>query len=57
MPMLILSIAEDFDELFENRSVTPMTSLSKLGRIMEVTIDLALVFVIRILGSKDCRAY
>lgn len=44
--MLILAIAEDLDELFENRSVTPMASLCELCGVMEVTVDLALVFII-----------
>lgn len=44
--MLVLAIAEDFHELFQNRGMATMTSLSELGRIVEVTINLAFMFVI-----------
>lgn len=46
MPVLILPIAEDLDELFENSSVTAMTPLCELSRIMEMTIDFAFMLVI-----------
>lgn len=57
MPVLILAVAEDLDELLENGGMTSMTPLRKLGRVMEMTIDLALVLVVRILGTKHRRAY
>lgn len=55
--MLILTIAEYFNELLKNCSVASMTPLGELGRVMEVTIDFALVLVIRILSTENCRTY
>lgn len=55
MPVLVLPVAEDLNELFQNRSMTPMTPLRELSRVMEVTVDLALVFVVGVLGTKDGR--
>jgi hypothetical protein len=55
VPVLVLPVAEDLNELFQNRSMTPMTPLRELSRVMEVTVDLALVFVVGVLGTKDGR--
>ncbi len=54
--MLILAIAEDFHKLFEYSSLAPITLLRELRRIMVVTIDAALMLVVTIPRSKDCRA-
>lgn len=53
VPVLILAIAEDLDELFENGGMAAMTPLGKLCRVMKVTINLAFVLVVRILGTED----
>ena len=55
--MLILSIAKDFHKLFENGGMASMTSLRELGGIMEMTVHLALMFVIRILRPKHRGTY
>lgn len=55
--MLVLPIAEDLHELLKNRGMTTMTSLGELGRIVEVTINLAFMFVVRILRTEYRRAY
>lgn len=54
--MLILPIAEDFDELLEDRRVAAIASLSELRRVMEMAVHLCLVLIIAVLGAKDCRA-
>lgn len=46
MPVLILSVAEYLDKLFQNRGVTAVASLCKLGRVVEVAVNLALMFII-----------
>jgi hypothetical protein len=51
--MLSGSIPRYFDELFQNRPSAPMTSNGELGAIMEVTIYFPVVFIVRILRSKD----
>jgi hypothetical protein len=56
MPMLSYSIPGYFNELLEDRTSTAMTSYSELRTVMEMTINLVLVFVITILRSKNCVA-
>jgi hypothetical protein len=53
MPMLILTIAENLHELLQNRCMTPVASLSKLGGIVEMAINPALMLIIRVLGAKN----
>lgn len=53
MPMLVLAIAEDFHELLQDGRVAAVASLGELGRVVEVTIDLAFVFIVGILCTKD----
>lgn len=55
--MLILAIAEYLNKLFEDSSMASVTSLGELRRVMEMTIDFALVLVIRILGAENGGAY
>ena len=55
--MLILTIAEDFNKLFENSRLTAIAALSELGRVMVMTIYVSLVFVVAVLSTKDGRAY
>ena len=52
MPVLCRPISRNFDELFEDRAFTPMTSDGELRAIMEMTVDFPLVFIVRVLGSK-----
>ena len=54
VPVLVLTIAEDFDELLENRRMTAIASLSELCGVVEMAIHLRFVLVITVLGSKDC---
>lgn len=46
VPVLILAVAEDLNELFENGSMAAMAALRKLRGVVEVTIHLALVLVV-----------
>lgn len=55
--MLILSITEDLDKLFEDGGLTAIASLCKLSRVVEMAVDLGIVFVVTVLGAKDSRAY
>lgn len=57
MPVLILSIPEDFHELLQNGSLTAITALRKLCRVMVMTVDFVVVLVVTVLGAKDRRAY
>jgi hypothetical protein len=50
--MLCRPIPRNFDELFENRAFTPMTSNGELRAIVEMTVYFSLVFIVGILGSK-----
>jgi hypothetical protein len=54
--MLIMAIAEDLDELFEDCGVTAITSLCKLSRVVIMTIDIALVLIVRVLSPEHGRA-
>lgn len=56
MPVLVLAIAEDLDKLFQNSGLTAVAALGELGRVVEVTVHLALVFVVGILSTEDRRA-
>ena len=51
--MLVLAIAEDFHELLQDCRVAAVASLGELGRVVEVTVDLAFVFIVGILCTKD----
>lgn len=53
MPMLILSISEDLDKLLKNCRLTSVALLSKLGRVMIMTVDLSIVFIVAVLSTKD----
>ena len=46
VPVLIDSIAEDFDELLQDGSLTSIALLRKLGRVMVVAVDIAFVLVV-----------
>jgi hypothetical protein len=56
MPMLVLSVAEDLDELFQNGSLTAIAPLRELGRIMEMAVHASFMLIVRILRPEDRRA-
>jgi hypothetical protein len=53
--MLVLAIAENLYKLLENCGVTSMATLRKLSRVMEMAVDFAFMFVVRVLSTKDRR--
>lgn len=55
--MLVLSVPEDFHELFQYGSLTTIASLGKLCGIVIVTVYLSFVFVVAILSPKHGRAH
>lgn len=55
--MLILTVAEDFDKLFEDSCLTAIASLSEFGRVMVVAVYVSFVFIVAVLCTKDSRAY
>lgn len=52
MPVLVLAVAVDLDELLEDGDLTPVAALSKLGRVVVVTVNVAVVLIIAILGAE-----
>lgn len=54
--MLVLSVAEDLDELLQNSSLTTIAALRKLCGVVVVAIDFAVVFVVAVLSAEDCWA-
>jgi hypothetical protein len=55
VPVLILPIPEDFHELLENGCPAAIAFLCEPGRVMEMAVDLPIVFIIAILRAKDGR--
>lgn len=57
MPMLVLAISEDFDELLKDGCLAAIASLSELCRIMVMAINLSIVLIITVLRPKDRRTH
>ena len=57
VPVLVLAIAENFNKLLQDGCLAPVASLGKLGGVVVMTIDLPLMLIIAVLGTKYCRAY
>lgn len=55
--MLVLSVPENLHELFQDRSLTAITALGELCRIVVMTVYLAIVFIIAILCPKNSRTH
>ena len=53
MPVLIDSIAEDLHELLEDCCLAPIALLRKICAVMEVAVDIAVMFVVGVLGAED----
>lgn len=56
MPVLVLSISEYFNELFQDRGLTAAASLGELGRVMVMAINLAIMLIIAVLSTEYCWA-
>jgi hypothetical protein len=52
MPMLVDSISIDFDKLLENGRLASIATLSKLRRVMVMTVDLSLMLIVAVLGPE-----
>lgn len=57
MPVLILTVPEDLDELLEDRCLTPIASLCELCRIMVMTVNLAFMLVVAVFSSENRGTY
>lgn len=55
--MLVLTIAEDFDKLFENGCLTAIAALGELCGIVIMAVYVAFVFVVTVLGAEDSRTH
>ena len=53
VPVLVLAVTEDLDELFEDGGLAAVAPLGELGRVMVVAVDAAIVFVVAVLGAED----
>ena len=52
MPTFILHIPIDFHKLLQNSRITAGAFRSESCRVMEMTIDISFVFVIRVLRTE-----
>lgn len=53
--MLVLSVTKDLDKLLKYCRLTSVTFLCKLSGVVVVAIDLPIVLVVAVLGTKDSR--
>jgi hypothetical protein len=56
MPTFILHIPIDLHKLFQYRTIATSTFRGKSRGIVEMAVDVAFVFIVRVLGTKQCRA-
>jgi hypothetical protein len=52
MPVLVLAVAEDLDELLQNGGLAAIAALGELGRVVVVAVYLAIVLVIAVLSAE-----
>lgn len=57
VPVLILTVPKDLHKLFQDCRLTAIAPLRVLGGVVIVAIDLSLVFVVAVLGTKDGGAH
>jgi hypothetical protein len=57
MPTFISHVPVDFHKLLQDCAVTASTFGRKASRVVEMTIDIPIVLVIRVLGSEERRTY
>ena len=53
--MLVLSVPENLYKLLQDCRMAAITSLCESGRIVEVAVDFAFVFVIAVFSTESCR--
>lgn len=52
MPVLVLTVPEDLDELLKNGGLAAIAALRELGGIVIVAVHLAVVLVVAVLGAE-----
>lgn len=55
VPMLVLAVTENLNELFQNGGLAPVTALSEFCGIMEMAVYAAVVLIIAVLRPKHGR--
>lgn len=55
--MLVLTVAIDLDKLLQDGRVTATAFLGEMSRVVVMTIDLPLVFVVAVGGAKHGRTH
>lgn len=55
MPMFCSILAINFNILLENSHLTSRATDCELGRIMKMTINLAIMLIVGIIRTKSCR--
>ena len=55
MPAFVSHIPVDLDELLEDGRRAPDAFGGEAGRIVEMTVHVSAVFIVRVLGSKERR--
>lgn len=53
VPMLVLTVPEYLDKLLQNGGLAAVAALCELGGIMVVAVDISVMFVVAVLGSKN----
>jgi hypothetical protein len=56
VPVLIFPVSEDFDELLEDGGLATVATLRKSGRIVIMTVNVAIMFVVAVFRAKGSRA-
>lgn len=54
VPMLVLAISEDLDELLQDCRLAAAAALSELRGVVVVAVDLAIMLIITILSPEHC---
>ena len=53
MPALVAHIAVDLDELLEDRGIAARTLCREAGGVVEMAVDVSVVFVVRVLWAEE----
>ena len=57
MPALVPHVSVDLDKLFQDSSAAPGTLGREPRRVVVMAIDIPVVFVVRVMGPEQGRAY
>jgi hypothetical protein len=53
VPVLVLTVAVDLDELLQDCGLTAVALLGELGRVVVVAVNAAVMLVVTVLGAED----